>query len=63
MDTLDEIAERIRANFSAKNTARDGALERSRSLIRHCANAIRAVHRDERALAREHIAAAGGIAA
>src|SRR5258707_13995123 len=38
----------FRANFTAKNAARDGALERSRTLIRHCANAIRAVHRDER---------------
>ncbi len=63
MQTLDAIAENIRANFTLKNAARDAALERSRTLIRHCANAIRAVHRDERALAQEHIAAAGEIAA
>ncbi len=62
MNSLDQIAERIRANFTAKNAARDGALERSRTLIRHCANAIRAVHRDERELAREHINAAREIA-
>jgi translin len=62
MNNLDHIAERIRANFTAKNAARDGALERSRTLIRHCANAIRAVHRDERDLAREHISAAREIA-
>ncbi len=61
MDNLDHIADRIRANFTAKNAARDMALERSRTLIRHCANAIRAAHRDERALAREHIAAAQEI--
>jgi translin len=61
MDTLDTVAERIRANFTAKNSARDAALERSRTLIRHCANAIRAVHRDERPLAREHLAAAREI--
>jgi translin len=61
MDNLDAIAERIRENFTAKNAARDNALERSRTLIRHCANAIRAVHRDERDLAREHLAAARGI--
>jgi translin len=61
MDNLDTIADRIRANFTAKNAARDAALERSRTLIRHCANAIRATHRDERDLAREHIAAAQAI--
>ena len=63
MKNLDLIAYRIRANFTAKNAARDAALERSRTLIRHCANAIRATHRDERDLAREHIAAAKEIVA
>jgi translin len=63
MNTLDSIADRIRANFTAKNAARDAALERSRTLTRHCANAIRAVHRDERGLAQEHIALARDIAA
>src|SRR3989338_4122767 len=48
MDNLDHIADRIRANFTLKNAARDQALERSRTLIRHCANSIRATHRDER---------------
>jgi translin len=62
MQNLDSIADRIRANFTAKNTARDAALERSRTLIRHCAHAIRAVHRDERALAQEQIRAAAEIA-
>lgn len=61
MDNLDQIADRIRANFAAKNAARDTALERSRTLIRHCANAIRAAHRNERDAAREHIAAAKEI--
>lgn len=61
MDNLDKIADRIRLNFTAKNSARDAALERSRVLIRHCANAIRATHRDERTLAQEHIAAAKEI--
>src|SRR5437868_2304095 len=58
MDNLDLIADRIRSNFTAKNAARDNALERSRTLIRHCANAIRAVHRDERPLEAEHLLAA-----
>jgi translin len=61
MENLDQIAERVRANFAAKNAARDSALERSRTLIRYCANAIRAVHRDERELARQHLAAAKEI--
>ncbi len=62
MHNLDQIADRIRANFAAKNSARDTALERSRTLIRHCANAIRATHRNERGAAREHITAAKEIA-
>src|SRR3970040_2083704 len=61
MHNLDQVADRIRANFAAKNSARDTALERSRTLIRHCANAIRATHRNERDAAREHIAAAKEI--
>ena len=63
MDNLDSIADRIRANFTLKNAARDNALERSRTLTRHCAHGIRAVHRDERALAQEQIQAAREIVA
>ncbi len=44
---LDEIGERIRAVFIAKNTARDKAVNLSRELIRFCSLAIRASHRDE----------------
>jgi translin len=47
MDKLEEIVERIHAAFDAKNEARDLALRRSRALIRHCANTIRATHRAE----------------
>ncbi len=47
MNNLDLIAARIRENFTAKNAARDKALERSRALIRFCANSIRATHREE----------------
>jgi len=61
MDNLDSIADRIRANFTAKNAARDKALERSRSLIRFCANSIRATHRDERNEARTLLAEARQI--
>lgn len=52
MENLDSIAFHIRHNFTAKNAARDKALERSRSLTRLCANSIRATHRDERDQAR-----------
>jgi translin len=44
---LDDISERIRQDFEAKNAARDEALRRSRQLIRYCANSIRATHRTE----------------
>jgi translin len=45
MDELGTIIEEIRAGLEDKNALRDGALQRSRTLIRHCANAIRATHR------------------
>lgn len=47
MNNLDSISARIRENFTAKNAARDKALERSRTLIRFCANSIRAAHRNQ----------------
>ncbi len=46
-DNLDSIAEQIRLSFSAKDTAREKALPLCREVIRHCSNAIRAVHRRE----------------
>ena len=47
MNNLQAIVERIRTDFEAKNTARDGALKRSRELIRFCSLSIRASHRHE----------------
>ncbi len=55
MDNLDAIGDRIRQHLEEKNAARDAALQVSRTLIRHCANAIRAVHREERAEAQRHL--------
>jgi len=55
MDRLEAIGERILSYFERKNAARDAALQRSRTLIRHSATAIRAAHRQERELAREHL--------
>jgi translin len=55
MQHLDQIAERIRQSFDARTAARDRALAGTRTLTRHCANAIRAIHRDERQLAQQNL--------
>ena len=55
MDQLEEIAERIHESFEARTMARDNALAHARTLTRHCANAIRAIHREENELAQSHI--------
>ncbi len=55
LKTLDGIGERIIVYLDGKNAARDLALQRSRTMIRHCATAIRAAHRDERELSQEHL--------
>jgi translin len=47
MDKLETVVEEIRTEFEVKSTVRDAALQRSRALIRHCANAIRAAHRGD----------------
>jgi translin len=62
MDKLDSIGEQIRRRFEAKNAARDDALAHSRTLIRHCAIAIRAVHRNERDSALAEIKSARKLA-
>ena len=55
MDELEGIVDRIREYLEDKNAARDRALKNSRALIRQCSLAIRAVHRDERSRAEEHL--------
>lgn len=62
MENLDSITEHIRLSFDARTHARDQALSEARTLTRHAANAIRAVHRAENDLAREHLAEAGVLA-
>ena len=61
MDALDDIGDAIRQHLEDKNAARERALQRSRTLIRHCSKAIRAAHRDDRSLAREHLAQAAEL--
>jgi translin len=47
LETLGPLAETIRKVLEAKNAAREDLITQSRVLIRHCANSIRAVHRQE----------------
>jgi translin len=61
MDKLESIGDQIRLHLEEKNAARDKALQRSRTLIRHCSVAIRAVHRGEMPLAEEHLKKAGEL--
>lgn len=62
MDKLESIADRIREDFEVRTAARDRALSQTRTLTRYCANAIRAVHRDETELAHQHLTSAGELA-
>jgi len=55
---LETMVERIRADLTRKNETRDLTLERSRALIRYCANSIRGTHRHEFRLAEELLAEA-----
>lgn len=52
-DNLESIANRIREDFEAKDAAREKVLPLCREAIRHCANAIRAVHRQQFDQAKE----------
>jgi translin len=63
MDKLENIVEEIRAEFEAKSAIRDAALQRSRTLIRYCANAIRAAHRGDLEEAQHLLGTAGQAAA
>lgn len=55
MNTIESIAEGIRHSFDIRTQARDQALAQTRMLTRHCAQAIRAIHRDESDLAMQHL--------
>jgi translin len=55
MNSIDSIAEGIRHSFDIRTQARDQALSQTRMLTRHCAQAIRAIHRDETIVAEEHL--------
>jgi len=61
MHHLEELSDQIRERFDALNDARDKALVQTRTLTRHCAHAIRAVHREERENAEKELEAAKRI--
>lgn len=62
MSRLESIADTIRQDFDAQTTARDAALAQTRQLTRHCAHAIRAIHRDEVDNAKAELQAARQLA-
>ena len=47
MNELNSIVDACRTRLDAKNATRENLLNLSRALTRHCANAIRAMHRKE----------------
>lgn len=55
-DELNRIADEIRTEFDETDRAREKTLETSREIIRNCAHAIRAVHREEFEEAERQIA-------
>ncbi len=60
-DNLDAIADRIRLSFSTKDAAREKVLPLCREVIRHCSNAIRAIHRQEFDQAKELLQSAHNL--
>ena len=60
-DNLESIAERIRLTLSAKDKAREKVLPLCREVIRHCSQAIRAVHRQEFDQAKELLQSARNL--
>lgn len=58
MEKLELIAEEVRQEFDEHTSVRDEALKNARALNRHCAHAIRAVHRDDHSKIEEDLSAA-----
>ncbi|MGI8827757.1 MAG: haloacid dehalogenase [Chloroflexota bacterium] len=55
MTALDNVVADIMSALETKNKARDKALTESRQIIRHAANAIRALHRGEYQTGEDHL--------
>lgn len=62
MDNFEALSDRIRESFERQNKIRDEALAQSRNLTRYAARAIRAIHRDDADLAKEHLTEADALA-
>jgi translin len=62
MNRLEEITERTHRVLEANTIARDRALSITRTLIRHAAHAIRAVHREDNEAAQQELASAKKLA-
>ena len=60
---LQAIIDEVNQIFEAKNSIRDLTLQRSRELIRYCANSIRAIQRGDTTESRELLQTARDIAA
>lgn len=61
LQELEEICQRIRKEFEAKDAAREKALILTREVIRNSANAIRAIHRGEFEEAKALMEASAGL--
>ena len=62
MADLDHIADAVRSEFDTITAAREKALAQARTLTRHCANAIRAIHRDDDKVAAAELKEAKALA-
>jgi len=62
MADLDHIADAVRSEFDTITAAREKALAQARKLTRHCANAIRAIHRNEAKVAAAELQEAKALA-
>ena len=60
-DNLASIADQVRLSFSAKDAAREKVLPRCREVVRHCSQAIRAIHRQEFDQAKELLGSARNL--
>lgn len=61
MTQLDQIAERIRQDFDTRTAVRDQTLAQTRTLTRHCSQAIRAIHRSESDTCLDELNAAAAL--
>lgn len=61
MQQFESIAEQMHKDFESHTAARDQALSHARTLTRYCAQAIRAVHRNEKDVATQLLDEAGTL--